>query len=80
MQLKFLINNFSIKAIDKFNKKISYGSIEMMEERGEKSIVSIETKPSFNNKNKKALATPTNACHFILNCCCLEYTKKIATV
>ena len=52
MQLKFLINNFSIKAIDKFNKKISYGSIEMMEERGEKSIVSIETKPSF-NKNKK---------------------------
>jgi len=52
MQLKFLINNFSIKAIDKFNKKISYGSIEMMEEKGEKSIVSIETKPSF-TKNKK---------------------------
>jgi hypothetical protein len=52
MQLKFLINNFSIKAIDKFNKKISYGSIEMMEEKGEKSLVSIESKPSF-NKNKK---------------------------
>ena len=52
MQLKFLINNFSIKAIDKFNKKISYGSIEMLEERGEKSIVSLDSKPSFHRGKK----------------------------
>ena len=52
IQLKFLINNFSIKAIDKFNKKISYTSIDLSEEKGEKSILSIDSKPSF-NKGKK---------------------------
>ena len=54
IQLKFLINNFSIKAIDKFNKKISYTSIDLSEERGERSILSIESKPSFNKGKKSA--------------------------
>ena len=54
MELKFLINNFSIKAIDKYNKKISYTSIDLNEEKGERSILSIESKPSF-NKGKKIL-------------------------
>ena len=51
-ELKFLINNFSIKAIDKFNKKISYTSIDLNDERGDGSLLSIESKPSF-NKGKK---------------------------
>ena len=54
MELKFLINNFSIKAIDKFNKKISYTSIDLNDEKGERSILSIESKPSF-NRGKKIL-------------------------
>ena len=53
-QLKFLINNFSIKAIDKYNKKISYTSIDLSDDRGDRSILSIESKPSF-NKGKKIL-------------------------
>ena len=52
MQLKFLINNFSIKAIDKFNKKISYTTIDLSEDRDQKSIVTLESKRSF-NKGKK---------------------------
>ena len=52
MQLKFLINNFSIKAIDKFNKKISYTSIDLSDDRDQRSIVTLESKPSF-NKGKK---------------------------
>ena len=46
-RLKFLLNNFSVKAIDKFNKRISPGTIANMNDLEENdNNLSIKSKPS----------------------------------
>ena len=51
LQLKFLINNFSVKAIDKYNKKISNISMSILEEN--KINQSFISKDSVESKGKK---------------------------
>ena len=57
-RLKFIINNFSIKAIDKFNQKINFGTLtnknDLDENNNEQSILSKHSlKPNKRNSFKK---------------------------
>ena len=54
-RLKFLINNFSIKAIDKFDKKINYDTINKnnLEENNNNDSLSIKSNNSMKKQNKK---------------------------
>ena len=47
-RLKFVLNNFSTKAIDKFNKKISYGTLTNKNDLGDNENInnSFQSKPS----------------------------------
>ena len=57
LQLKFLINNFCVKAIDKYNKKVLNASINIIEDnRIDKSIISKDS----SNKGKKILNEKEN--------------------
>ena len=55
MRLKFLLNNFSVKAIDKFNKKITYGALNKNDLEENDNNLSINSKQSKQSKQSGSL-------------------------
>ena len=51
-RLKFLLNNFSVKAIDNYNKKINYNSLSNKNDFEENDNYSLASKPSSGLKKK----------------------------
>ena len=56
-QLQFLFNNFSLKAVDKYNKKLNYNAIDLFRDSSQdisnESIISSENKNSKNAKKEE---------------------------
>ena len=58
-RLKFVLNNFSTKAIDKFNKKISYGTLTNKNDLGDNENInnSFQSKPNGSSNKQPELSS-----------------------